>query len=95
MEKPCHDNIDDASAWFCLMVLHQNRADRGPKNYLPEEILPEFLDLVIWGHEHDCRIDPEQCATKKIFVSQPGLMHLIFFDFTQTNIFLNRLICGN
>lgn len=65
LEKP-----DDT--WFNLMVLHQNRADRGPKNYLPEEILPSFLDLIIWGHEHDCRIVPEQNELKNFFVSQPG-----------------------
>lgn len=65
LEKP-----DDS--WFNLMVLHQNRADRGPKNYLPEEILPSFMDLIIWGHEHDCRIVPEQNELKNFFVSQPG-----------------------
>lgn len=65
LEKPEKD-------WFNLMVLHQNRADRGPKNYVPEDILPAFLDLVIWGHEHDCRIQPEQNTLKHFFVSQPG-----------------------
>lgn len=54
------------------MVLHQNRADRGRKTYLPEEILPEFLDLIIWGHEHDCRIIPEQNYKHQFHVSQPG-----------------------
>uniref|UniRef100_A0A182N7G6 Double-strand break repair protein n=1 Tax=Anopheles dirus TaxID=7168 RepID=A0A182N7G6_9DIPT len=58
--------------FFNVMVVHQNRADRGPKNYLPENALPSFLDLVIWGHEHDCRIEPEENVTKKFFVSQPG-----------------------
>lgn len=54
------------------MVLHQNRANRGLKNYLPEEILPGFLDFVIWGHEHDCRIDPEQHYKHQFHVCQPG-----------------------
>lgn len=54
------------------MVLHQNRANRGLKNYLPEEILPEFLDFIIWGHEHDCRIDPEQHYKHQFHVCQPG-----------------------
>ncbi|BFF95821.1 double-strand break repair protein MRE11 [Drosophila madeirensis] len=70
---------DDASTadaaeddWFHLMVVHQNRADRGPKNYLPEELLPDFLHLVVWGHEHDCRIEPELNAKKGFYVSQPG-----------------------
>uniref|UniRef100_A0A8D8JMC4 Double-strand break repair protein MRE11 n=1 Tax=Culex pipiens TaxID=7175 RepID=A0A8D8JMC4_CULPI len=66
LEKP-----EDAG-WFNIMVLHQNRADRGPKNYLPEKSLPGFLDLVIWGHEHDCRIIPEENPAKKFYVSQPG-----------------------
>jgi double-strand break repair protein MRE11 len=56
---------------FNMMVLHQNRADRGRLNYLPENELPKFLDMVIWGHEHDCRIDPEQ-NKNQTFVVQPG-----------------------
>ncbi|XP_063700569.1 double-strand break repair protein MRE11 [Culicoides brevitarsis] len=58
--------------WFNIFVLHQNRANRGMKNYLPEESLPEFLDFVVWGHEHDCRIEPEQNSKKRFFVCQPG-----------------------
>lgn len=59
--------------WFHLMVVHQNRAEnRGPKNYIPEEALPSFLHLVIWGHEHDCRIDPELNVLRDFYVSQPG-----------------------
>uniref|UniRef100_A0A0K8WKH3 Double-strand break repair protein n=1 Tax=Bactrocera latifrons TaxID=174628 RepID=A0A0K8WKH3_BACLA len=58
--------------WFHLMVLHQNHADRGPKSNIPEELLPEFLHLVIWGHEHDCHINPNFNATRNFYVSQPG-----------------------
>ena len=50
---------EDAESWFHLLVLHQNRAKRGPTNYIPEGFLPSFFHLVIWGHEHDCRITPE------------------------------------
>lgn len=64
----------DGALWlrdaFNLFVLHQNRARRGPKSYIPEEFLDDFLDLVIWGHEHDCRIDPEHCSG--IDITQPG-----------------------
>uniref|UniRef100_A0A182YS68 Double-strand break repair protein n=1 Tax=Anopheles stephensi TaxID=30069 RepID=A0A182YS68_ANOST len=66
IEKP------DEPGFFSIMVLHQNRAERGPKNYLPESSLPQFLDLIIWGHEHDCRIEPEENSAKKFYVSQPG-----------------------
>ncbi|KAH8412908.1 hypothetical protein KR009_006710 [Drosophila setifemur] len=69
----CPEKNEDAEEdWFHLLVVHQNRADRGPKNYLPEDSLPSFLHLVIWGHEHDCRIEPEMNAKKGFYVSQPG-----------------------
>ncbi|KAL7741992.1 hypothetical protein ACLKA6_018249 [Drosophila palustris] len=59
--------------WFHLMVVHQNRAEnRGPKNFIPEEALPSFMHLIIWGHEHDCRIDPELNVLRDFYVSQPG-----------------------
>lgn len=57
---------------FNLMVLHQNRADRGRNNYLPEDKLPGFLDLIVWGHEHDCRIEPESNGKSRAWITQPG-----------------------
>ncbi|XP_068150460.1 double-strand break repair protein MRE11 isoform X2 [Drosophila tropicalis] len=63
---------DEESNWFHLMVVHQNRANRGHKQYLPEELLPAFLNLIIWGHEHDCRIEPELNVKRDFYVSQPG-----------------------
>ncbi|XP_055840402.1 double-strand break repair protein MRE11-like isoform X2 [Episyrphus balteatus] len=68
MEQP----DESAGEWFNLMVIHQNRVDRGRKEYIPEEILPDFLDLIIWGHEHDCRIEAEVNTKKNFFVTQPG-----------------------
>ena len=46
-----------ADTCFNLFVLHQNRVYRGhqAKNAVPESSLPDFLDLVVWGHEHECR----------------------------------------
>ncbi len=39
-----------------IFVLHQNRTSHAPnaKNYVKESILPAWMDLVIWGHEHEC-----------------------------------------
>jgi len=34
--------------------------------------LPDFIDLVIWGHEHECRIRPEYNELQKFYVTQPG-----------------------
>nr|VZI23564.1 unnamed protein product [Spirometra erinaceieuropaei] len=63
---------DDAEDWFSLAVVHQNRVRHGPTGYLPENFLPSFLDLVVWGHEHDCRIEPEWNSSKNFYVTQPG-----------------------
>lgn len=47
---------DEQNKWFNVFVLHQNREKRGEHNFIPETFLPSFLDLVIWGHEHPCRL---------------------------------------
>ncbi|KAF9563875.1 DNA repair exonuclease [Agrocybe pediades] len=62
-------NKDD---WFNLLLLHQNRVKHGPQEYVPEGMFDDSVDLVIWGHEHDCRIIPEPVAGKKYYISQPG-----------------------
>ncbi|VEL27153.1 unnamed protein product [Protopolystoma xenopodis] len=66
------DDVAGAEKWFSLALIHQNRSRHGPTNYLPEEFLPNFLDLVIWGHEHECRVEPEWNATQNFYVVQPG-----------------------
>ncbi|KAG8270048.1 Double-strand break repair protein mre11a [Homalodisca vitripennis] len=58
--------------WFNIMVLHQNRVMRGAKNYVPETAIDKFVDLVIWGHEHECRVDPELNPEQGFYVIQPG-----------------------
>ncbi|KAI8622463.1 Metallo-dependent phosphatase-like protein [Chytriomyces sp. MP71] len=63
---------EDKDEWFNLFVLHQNRVKRGPTNYIPESFLPDFLHLVVWGHEHDCLIDLEQNDEKGFYITQPG-----------------------
>ncbi|VDM32314.1 unnamed protein product [Hydatigera taeniaeformis] len=62
----------DHGEWFSIAVIHQNRVRHGPTGYLPENYLPSFLDLVIWGHEHSCRLEPEWNATGSFYVVQPG-----------------------
>ena len=43
------------------MASHQNRQVRGAgvamKGYIKESLLPNCMDLVIWGHEHACEIE--------------------------------------
>ncbi|PKY09337.1 DNA repair exonuclease [Aspergillus campestris IBT 28561] len=58
--------------WFNLMCVHQNHHAYTETGYLPENFLPEFLDLVIWGHEHECLINPRLNPETKFHVMQPG-----------------------
>ncbi|KAH9302823.1 hypothetical protein KI387_014406, partial [Taxus chinensis] len=60
------------SDWFNILVLHQNRIKTNPKNAINEQFLPRFLDFVIWGHEHECLIDPQEVSGMGFHLTQPG-----------------------
>ncbi|KAI0037063.1 Metallo-dependent phosphatase-like protein, partial [Vararia minispora EC-137] len=63
-----HDRRD----WFNIMIIHQNRVKHGPQEFVPEGLFDDSIDLVLWGHEHDCRITPEIVAGKHYRICQPG-----------------------
>ncbi|KAK7112168.1 double-strand break repair protein MRE11-like [Littorina saxatilis] len=63
------ENQDD---WFNLLTLHQNRAKHSDTNFIPEQFLDDFLDLIFWGHEHECRIVPEWNGMQNFYITQPG-----------------------
>ena len=56
--------------WFNLMLIHQNRVSHAPKNSISERHLPNWMDLVVWGHEHECLIEPQ--LFDGVSISQPG-----------------------
>lgn len=61
-------------SWFNLFFIHQNHSPRGAKNSVSEALLPQWLDFVVWGHEHACRVEP-RCSAEAggtFVVSQPG-----------------------
>ncbi|KAK0736074.1 Mre11 DNA-binding presumed domain-containing protein [Apiosordaria backusii] len=58
--------------FFNLLTLHQNHYAHTPTSYVSENMLPEFMDLVIWGHEHECLIDPTKNDIANFHVIQPG-----------------------
>ncbi|KAG6835512.1 meiotic recombination, partial [Arthromyces matolae] len=62
----------DKDNWFNILLLHQNRVKHGPQESVPEGMFDDSIDLVVWGHEHDCRIVPEPVAGKNYYISQPG-----------------------
>ncbi|KAH8915011.1 Metallo-dependent phosphatase, partial [Atractiella rhizophila] len=63
---------EGADEYFNLVLIHQNRVPRGPGNFVPENGFGDEVDLIIWGHEHDNRIQPEPVAGKNYHISQPG-----------------------
>ncbi|KFA51409.1 hypothetical protein S40293_03273 [Stachybotrys chartarum IBT 40293] len=58
--------------WFNLLAVHQNHHAHTATSYLPENVLPDWLDLVVWGHEHECMIDPTKNPETGFHVMQPG-----------------------
>ena len=48
------------------------RVKRGPIESVPEGMFDDCIDLIVWGHEHDCRILPEPVTDKPYFITQPG-----------------------
>ncbi|KAI9790922.1 MAG: meiotic recombination [Peltula sp. TS41687] len=61
--------------WFNLIAVHQNHLEshaHTETGFLPENFLPGFLDLVVWGHEHECLINPRMNPEMSFHVMQPG-----------------------
>ncbi|OQU79987.1 hypothetical protein SORBI_3007G061500 [Sorghum bicolor] len=58
--------------WFNILVLHQKRTRGSPRDAISELLLPRFVDLVIWGHEHECLIDPQEVPGMGFHITQPG-----------------------
>lgn len=63
----------ESSNWFNIFTLHQNRdLGRGSKNCVHESMIPEWMDLVVWGHEHECLINPSESLVGTFRITQPG-----------------------
>ncbi|KAG1807498.1 Metallo-dependent phosphatase-like protein [Suillus subaureus] len=62
----------DKEDWFNVLVVHQNRVPHPPTPAVPEGLFDDCIDLVVWGHEHDCRIVPEPVAGRPYHITQPG-----------------------
>lgn len=58
--------------WFNLLAVHQNHHAHTATSYLPENVLPDWMNLVVWGHEHECLIEPTQNPETGFYVMQPG-----------------------
>jgi double-strand break repair protein MRE11 len=51
----------DEKKWFNIFALHQNRDyGRGSSNCVKEDMIPDWMDFVCWGHEHECNIEVQE-----------------------------------
>ncbi|EGT55264.1 CBN-MRE-11 protein [Caenorhabditis brenneri] len=92
-----------AEDWFNLFVLHQNRPRRAVHrttgNFLPETLIPQFFDLLVWGHEHECKPEPQYVASSDaagdgFYILQPGstvATSLTPEEALQKNVFLIKI----
>lgn len=64
--------LEDSEDYFNILLIHQNRINRGALQAVPEHLFDDSIHLVIWGHEHDCRIVPEIVVDKPYRITQPG-----------------------
>ncbi|CCE63968.1 hypothetical protein TPHA_0G01310 [Tetrapisispora phaffii CBS 4417] len=62
----------EGDEWFNIMCVHQNHTGHTNTAFLPEQFLPGFLDMVIWGHEHECIPHLVHNPLKNFDVLQPG-----------------------
>jgi len=68
-------DLEAERTWFNMLVVHQNRDSkgRGAKNCFQESMIPEFMDFVMFGHEHECLVEPQAAiANDNILLCQPG-----------------------
>ena len=55
-KRPKTSDGEDDPSWFNILVLHQNRWKGQPwqtRDAVTDHTLPDFIDLVVWGHEHE------------------------------------------
>lgn len=58
--------------WFNFLAFHQNRTEHSYISTIPENFLPNFIDFILWGHEHECIPHPQHNAETKFDVLQGG-----------------------
>ncbi|RCK65315.1 Double-strand break repair protein MRE11 [Candida viswanathii] len=58
--------------WFNFLAFHQNRTEHSYISSIPENFLPNFLNFILWGHEHECIPNPQHNTETKFDVLQGG-----------------------
>lgn len=80
---------EDVDQWLNIFVCHQNRESRPGTKHLSDNVIPEFINLVIWGHEHKSLIDPVPSSRQQsnTYISQPGNF-INYFTYNDLSCYL-------
>jgi len=65
-------STDEQRKWFNMFAVHQNRIAHKKTNFLHESFIPDFIDFVLWGHEHESLVAPRPSGEGGFYVCQPG-----------------------
>ncbi|GKY94030.1 hypothetical protein MPSEU_000369700 [Mayamaea pseudoterrestris] len=74
-EDEAEDDEEEAqdSGFLNIFAVHQNRDfGRGAKNCVQETMIPEWMDIVVFGHEHECLISFSESVVGTFRITQPG-----------------------
>lgn len=62
--QPTSEPNRPQGSWLNMLLLHQNRSQNSP-NALPETYVPTWMDLCVWGHEHECQLGDSISSTMR------------------------------
>ncbi|KAF7995172.1 hypothetical protein HCN44_004644 [Aphidius gifuensis] len=65
----------NGQSYFNILVIHQNRARHSENNYVCDDSFPSWFHFILWGHEHQCLIQPEKITLpddESYYICQPG-----------------------
>lgn len=66
---------DNGQEYFNILVIHQNRAQHTENNYINDDSFPSWFDFILWGHEHECLVQPVRVELPDddfYYICQPG-----------------------
>jgi len=82
--------------WFNILVIHQTKerpsiTGSAKCNFVKESIFPDFIDLILWGHEHECISIAKKCevtGTHILYMGSTTITSLIDAEAKPKHCFL-------
>lgn len=71
VSRKVHFQQRGVNKWVNIFALHQNR-HAGKRYEKFAGMIPKWMDLIVFGHEHECMINLTKSNNHTFYVSQPG-----------------------